>query len=73
MNLKDSFGNEIPIGRACNSSASTDEVLYQLQLTYFHIAIGLNLEKGHKVLYDKNSKKAIITKKDGEKVKLEHN
>jgi hypothetical protein len=73
MSLKDSFGNEIPAPKPCNSGTAIDECLYQLQLTYFYIAIGQFLEKGHKVLYDKNSKKAIITKKDGEKVELEHN
>ncbi len=73
MSLKDSFGNEMPATKPCNSGTTIDECLYQLQLTCFSIAIGQFLKKGYKVLYKKSTKKAIITEQDGSKFSVEHN
>ena len=73
MSLKDSFGNEIPAPKPCNSGTAIDECLYQLQLNCFYIAIWQFLEKGYKVLYKKSTKKAIVTKQDGSKIHIKHN
>jgi len=73
MPLNDSFGNEIPIGKPCLSDTNIDESLFQLQITMFNIAIGLSLEKGYKVRYDKTTKTATINIPDFGEKQLSHN
>ena len=62
---KDSLGNDLPQSVFLSSSASWEEIGKANTVNTFNLAVGVSIQKGNTVIYDKDRKQATITDEIG--------